>query len=120
MNCEEYRKKYPEFTKWPLASEICESDEFEPWQNHGLYCESCIHWDLQQRVIQRGYKISDFPCVHIAYRSTMTCEDHQDPWECPDMTIVKIEDNYGIPVRDGGASYIKIDHCPWCGIQLSA
>ena len=25
---------------------------------------------------------------------------------------------YGIPVRDGGSSYVVIHHCPWCGHVL--
>ena len=25
---------------------------------------------------------------------------------------------YGIPIRDGGMSYLLIDHCPWCGMRL--
>ena len=118
MNCEEYRKKYPEFTKFPLAREIHESEEYEKWQEHGFDCESCELWDTEQQVINRGHNPSEFPCIHIAYHSTMPCDKHNDPWECPDMTIVKTNDGYGIPIRDGGSSYIKISHCPWCGIKL--
>ena len=25
---------------------------------------------------------------------------------------------YGIPVLDGGTSYIRIEYCPWCGKEL--
>jgi hypothetical protein len=25
---------------------------------------------------------------------------------------------YGIPVLDGGTSYITLDFCPWCGTKL--
>jgi hypothetical protein len=25
---------------------------------------------------------------------------------------------YGIPVLDGGTSYIILDFCPWCGAKL--
>ena len=25
---------------------------------------------------------------------------------------------YGIPVLDGGSSYITMDFCPWCGTKL--
>ena len=27
-------------------------------------------------------------------------------------------DEYGIPVLDGGSSYITLDFCPWCGTKL--
>jgi hypothetical protein len=38
----------------------------------------------------------------------------------PDDLIVYSQkfDEYGIPVRDGGHSYVCIDYCPWCGMQL--
>jgi hypothetical protein len=33
--------------------------------------------------------------------------------------LIKTKDgNFGIPVRDGGSSYIKIDFCPWCGTKI--
>ena len=118
MNCDEYRAKYSEFTNHPLEREVWETDEYESWQEHESECESCELWDTEQQVTKRGYNPSDFPCIHMAYHSTMTCEDHKDPWECPDMTIVKTKSGYGIPVRDGGSSYIQISHCPWCGTQL--
>lgn len=118
MTCENYRNKYTEFNVSPLAKEVWDSEEYACWQSHGLECKSCEHWDLEQQVIQRGHGISDFPCIHMAYYSTMVCNDHHDFFECPDMTIVKDGGEYGIPVRDGGASYIKIDYCPWCGVKL--
>jgi hypothetical protein len=49
-----------------------------------------------------------------------TCEQHADPWDCPDTALVYHEPfaEYGIPIRDGGMSYLRIDHCPWCGARL--
>jgi hypothetical protein len=29
-------------------------------------------------------------------------------------------DEYGIPVLDGGTSYIALNFCPWCGAKLPA
>lgn len=34
------------------------------------------------------------------------------------MTLVRTEEGFGIPVRDGGNSYIQIDYCPWCGVEI--
>ncbi|HMJ69728.1 MAG TPA: hypothetical protein VK508_12570 [Cyclobacteriaceae bacterium] len=36
-------------------------------------------------------------------------------------TIIKyvaVFDEYGIPIRDGGSSFIHIEYCPWCGAKL--
>jgi len=119
MDCKEYRKRYAEFTESPLEKEVWDTPEYESWQDHGFDCGVCADWHLEQSVIERGHKLADFPCVHIAYHSTKTCEEHDDPWECPDMTLAKIsDDEYCIPIRDGGSSFIEITHCPWCGIKL--
>lgn len=53
------------------------------------------------------------------------CNTHSDPWECTDYTLVRStawcdrtqrqQPCVGIPVRDGGTSFILITHCPFCG-----
>ena len=118
MKCEDYRRLHSEFTSFPLSREVYESKEYEAWQDHGFDCEECELWSTEQQVITRGYDPSEFPCIHIAYYSTMECDEHKDPWECPDMIIVKTKEGYGIPIRDGGSSFININNYPWCGIKL--
>jgi hypothetical protein len=27
-------------------------------------------------------------------------------------------DEYGIPISDGGSSFIHVNYCPWCGAKL--
>ena len=118
MNCKEFKDKYQQYTNLPLPREVWNTKNYEEWSDHMVECSACWEWNMEQIVINRGYKISDFPCIHIAYRATETCEQHPDPWDCPDIVLVKIEDSYGIPVRDGGSSWIEIDFCPWCGKKL--
>jgi hypothetical protein len=50
------------------------------------------------------------------------CAQHIDPFECADALVIynEIMDEYGIIIHDGSASYILIDHCPWCGTRLPA
>jgi len=49
-----------------------------------------------------------------------SCDQHADPFECADALMVynEIFDEYGLPVHDGGASYVLIGNCPWCGARL--
>jgi hypothetical protein len=52
---------------------------------------------------------------HVEYR----CPDHPDPYDCPDNVIVRTKDGYfGLPIHDGGGSFIAIGFCPWCGAKL--
>ena len=42
------------------------------------------------------------------------CEQHPAPWDCPDTALVYHEpfNEYGIPIRGCGMSYLLSDHCP--------
>lgn len=48
------------------------------------------------------------------------CEQHADPFECGDCALIynPVFDEYGLVVHDGGASYLLINHCPWCAAKL--
>jgi hypothetical protein len=50
------------------------------------------------------------------------CDVHTDPMECPDILVVYREKSGkdGLPVRDGGSSYVVIRYCPWCGGDITA
>jgi predicted RNA-binding Zn-ribbon protein involved in translation (DUF1610 family) len=54
----------------------------------------------------------------MAYHLVNRCDQHSDPYDCPDVIVVKDRNSYGIPVRDGGSSFIQIKRCPWCGKRL--
>ena len=56
-------------------------------------------------------------CADLATHITARCEAH-DEWNCPDKVIVAVKSGYGLPVRDGGSSYVKINFCPWCGSEI--
>ena len=58
-------------------------------------------------------------CETMRHYVEMTCEQHPDPQDCPDIVVRKYSNgDYGIPVRDGGSSYIRILNCPWCRTEL--
>lgn len=60
-------------------------------------------------------------CCQTMHRSLeLSCDQHDSPFECPDVALVHNDlfGEYGIPIRDGGPSYLLISHCPWCGATL--
>jgi len=61
-------------------------------------------------------------CCEALAIHTRRCKDHDDPWDCPDSVIVTTSSSsgYGLPIRDGGTSFIEIRYCPWCGSDLKA
>jgi uncharacterized protein DUF6980 len=48
------------------------------------------------------------------------CAEHPDPYDCPEHLVQYVPnfDEYGLIVHDGGASYVEIAYCPWCGTRL--
>lgn len=54
--------------------------------------------------------------LQVAYK----CTQHLDPFECPDSLIhySEVFDEYGIIIHDGGAAFMAISFCPWCGTKL--
>lgn len=59
-------------------------------------------------------------CAAMVKALEFDCDQHIDPFECADSLIVYNEamDEYGLVIHDGSASYLLIDHCPWCGTGL--
>ena len=59
-------------------------------------------------------------CSNMEDRLHWQCDQHSDPNDCPDCIVWFYGGNgqYGIPIHDGGSSYIRIDYCPWCGADL--
>jgi hypothetical protein len=59
-------------------------------------------------------------CEGMQAALAFDCAQHADPFACADALVVynEVLDEYGIPVHDGGASYVLITHCPWCGTLL--
>lgn len=62
-----------------------------------------------------------FCCEAMTAALQFDCEQHADPFECGDGLMVynEVFGETGLPVHDGGASYVLISHCPWCGTRLA-
>jgi hypothetical protein len=49
-----------------------------------------------------------------------SCDDHSDPFECPDALIIESKSNrLGLTfIATDGHSFVEINYCPWCGTEL--
>jgi hypothetical protein len=58
-------------------------------------------------------------CDEMTAQVTHACGDCS-PEVCVDQLVVFVEKfgEYGLPVRDGGSSYVLIGYCPFCGSRL--
>lgn len=57
-------------------------------------------------------------CAMMSANCLSSCDQHPNRTDCPDIIMHKYESGYGIPIHDGGDSYIEIFYCPWCGVEL--
>lgn len=60
-------------------------------------------------------------CSMMRDQSTLDCEQHHDhPIDCPDVLVLHGPQGPGLPIRDGGSSWVAIRYCPWCATDLCA
>lgn len=61
-----------------------------------------------------------FCCGDMSSALDFFCAQHADPFECADALVVynEIFDEYGLVIHDGGASYLLLSYCPFCGTKL--
>ncbi|MET0029588.1 MAG: hypothetical protein ABW101_18305 [Candidatus Thiodiazotropha sp.] len=114
MNCSDFKKYWIEGDINDL-----DADLQEKVLDHLHSCEECSDAALVAILEDRGVKVSDYPCVHMAQYAEFYCEQHPDPKDCHDAVIHydEVFDEYSIPHGDG-ASQMTIKNCPWCGTKL--
>lgn len=118
MSCAKFRELHPDCSNLePNDGKVDERTQ-DAWLDHLNECQDCGDWYMGESVKTRGEKTGDHPCVHLAYYGPTHCAEHPNPFDCPDVLVMKFGGEYGLPVRDGGTSYIRIDNCPWCGKAL--
>lgn len=85
-------------------------------------------------VMRNRLRYGGYCCSDMQYHANRWCEQPKlqdgskfgvskphDKWECGDFVMHSPKPGvFGIPVHDGGSSYIAIKYCPWCSRHLSA
>lgn len=62
--------------------------------------------------------MTEFCCDWLRTEATRECPDHPDRTECAGTVIHRYPDGWGIPIHDGGTSYVTVRFCPSCGAPL--
>jgi hypothetical protein len=59
-------------------------------------------------------------CDTMTEQLSWWCDHHAAVWDCPDALVWYDPRfaEYGMIIHDGGASYIVLGFCPWCGRRL--
>ncbi|MDQ0878907.1 hypothetical protein QFZ77_007566 [Paenibacillus sp. V4I3] len=117
MDCKTYKTNYEKYQP-PLKQAVWQTKEYEEHVEHFHQCTQCSEWVMEQTAFHKGIDASKYCCVEMAYH--LSAGIGVDPYQDADVIIIhyKKYDEYGIPIKDGGTSFISISNCPWCGTLL--
>ena len=105
------------YSKLPLPKEVLGTKEYNDYINAFHDDKDCQEWELKRRIKLAGLDIKKYCCIKMAY---YLIEDKKAKTEVNyDAVITQTKSkDFGIPIHDGGSSYIEIHFCPWCGNKL--
>jgi hypothetical protein len=115
-----FKKYYKIFNNFPLNKDVWQTDEYDAYVEAIDINKDCSDWYFKQKIKDAGINYRKYCCLKIAYH---LIEDKKAKKEDPinyDAVITQKRGDFGLPIHDGGNSYIKINFCPWCGKKLSS
>lgn len=119
MDLRIFRKLHKRFNSFPLPKQELETPEYNSYQEAIHSDKDCSDWYLIQQIKEAGIDYKRFCCVPMAFHliedKLRNTEDNVDRI----ITYNRRQKAFGIPIHDGGASFITIAHCPWCGRDLA-
>lgn len=81
----------------------------------------------KKRIPMKKLYQGKYCCKMMFEQSSVSCPHHRND-TCPDQTVFYKtsatasgrEIKSGILIHDGGSSFIEINFCPWCGLDLKS
>jgi|SRR5687768_16912282 len=120
MNLARFKELNKKFSKLPLSREVWDTPEYEEYMEAFHNDKQCQEWELKRRIKAAGINYKNYCCNDMAYHlieDKVSKGKDEINYDCV-ITHDKKGKTFGLPIHDGGSSYIKISHCPWCGKQL--
>jgi len=117
MELKKFKQLHKKFSSFPLNRNTTDTQEHNDYINALHDLKHCSDWYLKQQIKKAGIKTKHC-CLEMSYHLIIDSETKEYDADAV-ITFTKKTKTYGIPIHDGGASYIKINYCPWCGKQLS-
>ncbi|SKC89596.1 DUF6980 family protein [Ohtaekwangia koreensis] len=118
MELQKFKVLYKKFTSPKLDRSLWQTQAYADYCDAIGNNEVIADWYLKQQIKKSKVKVGKHCCTKMTYYLTF---DKKTKDVNPDAVIRfnKKSKDYGIPVHDGGQSYIGIEHCPWCGKRLA-
>jgi hypothetical protein len=119
MDLRTFKKFHKRFSNFPLPRQEWETPQYAEYIAAINEDKDCHSWYLKQQIKEARIDYKRFCCLSMAYH--LINDKSEDKKDNADriITYIKSQKEFGIPIHDGGASYIKIEYCPWCGKYLA-
>lgn len=120
MEVKRFKQLLKVYTKLPLSREVCESEEYTQYIEALNNDNECKELFKKHYIKEAGLDYKRYCCLDITYYLIQDSKPIAEDEINYDTVIryCKSHKEFGIPIHDGGASYISINYCPWCGTKL--
>jgi hypothetical protein len=117
LDLKEFKRLYKKFNSKTLNKDVWGTKEYSDYIDSMTEDENIGDWYLRQQIKKSKVKVGRRCCTKMTYYLTF---DKKTKNINPDAIIRfhKKTKDYGIPIHDGGSSFIEIEFCPWCGTKL--
>lgn len=121
MDLKKFKSLDKIFTKFPLTKEQTDSPDYKKYISALLNDKKCIDWNLTTRIKHAGLNPKNYCCLDMAFHLIEDKNSKSSRQINYDSVITKThrKKEFGLPIHDGGTSFIKINYCPWCGHKLN-
>ncbi|MBL7896337.1 MAG: hypothetical protein JNK50_13655 [Bacteroidia bacterium] len=114
-----FKKLAKKYSNLPLSKDIQDIDDFNKYQDALLNDKKCTDWVLKQQIKSAGLNPNKYCCLDMGYHLIEAKKTKRKTKINYDTIIITTKSKeFGIPIHDGGTSFIKINYCPWCGHKL--
>jgi hypothetical protein len=124
MKLSEFKSLYKKYSGKLSAAEW-QTPEYDEYIHALNDSKECKDWYLLQEIKKVGINPKRHCCLQIAYRmiedkkeKLQLKTDHEYINYDSVITYCKSQKSFGIPIHDGGSSFIRIKYCPWCAKKL--
>ena len=127
MTLSDFKKLHKKFTRSGITfQELYDNPEYDLYLELRSEIKEFNDWCLKQYIKAAKINYRKYCCLNMAYR---LIEDKMEKEKVKTdrdyinydavMHYSKSHKIFGIPIHDGGSSFIPIKYCPWCGSDIS-
>jgi hypothetical protein len=123
MTAERFKQIFYILEEQPIFNDLPQ-EELEKYFDIRESDTELREWLLNEKIKKSGLNVPVQCCVEMRYhlvehfKSQSNLKDIKEINYDEIIVLDKTRNSYGIPIHDGGTSYVKIRYCPWCGKKL--